>query len=192
MITWVNSSLVFFGASDISFQAILLDDGTIIFNYVAPTTTNWNTKTTDGFVVGISKGDGTWPLGSQNLNVASDFGIDLIGYQIWCANDNPANPPSCVQAGLDINSDFDLHDQSIVFNPDGTTGFRVSSTIKDGNGGGGSNICAVLKPGDLVTTSTSSSGGGGAFNVSTLLMMLLLTGFATAFRRQRSKPGSGR
>ena len=66
----------------------------------------------------------------------------MTGYEVWCRDDNPTSPVNCVQGGLGNNDSFDLDDRSIVFNPDGNSGFLVSSTIKDGTGNGGSGVCA--------------------------------------------------
>ncbi|MDH3389730.1 MAG: hypothetical protein OEN02_17730 [Gammaproteobacteria bacterium] len=155
----------------------MLGNGTIIFNYLALTdpATIWNAKSEAGIVIGVSNGDGTWPAGSQNLN-ASDFGIDLIGYQIWCKNDDPLDPSTCMQAVLGRNGDFDLHDKSVVFNPDGTSGFLVSSTIKSGAGAGGSGVCAVLgdPAGGGAVAGASGGGGGGGISVTALLFMMFL------------------
>ena len=147
VVTWERSALkVFDSTADITFQAILLGNGTIIFNYrtlTSPAGANWNTRAEAGIVVGVSNGDGTWPLGSQNWT-GPEFGIDLTGYEVWCLNDNPGNPGDCIQAGLGKNSAFDLNDKSIVLNRDGNSGFYVSSSIKDGTGKGGSQNCAVV------------------------------------------------
>jgi len=123
-------------------QAMLFDDGTIIFSYnVKSNIGQWDSRSTQGIVVGISNGNGVTPSGSQNFT-GGDFGIDLTGYEIWCRDDDPQNPANCVQSGLGTNDAFDLDNRSIVFNPDGATGFLVSSSIKDGSGNGGSDVCA--------------------------------------------------
>ena len=143
VITWENSSMPGDATADISFQAQLFGDGRIIFSYrVISSTSNWNTRVPQGIVVGISNGDGVTPLGSSDFS-SGDTGIDLTGYEIWCRNDDPSEPEYCAQAGLGKNNAFDLHDRSIVFNPDGADGFLVSQSIEKGSGKGGSGICAV-------------------------------------------------
>ncbi|MCP4332212.1 MAG: hypothetical protein GY785_06120, partial [Gammaproteobacteria bacterium] len=150
---WENSSVgTPISASDITFQAQLLGNGTIIFSYVNvtdPNTANWQTKADQGIVVGITNGDGAWPTGSIDLSTTApaaggaEFGVGLIAYQIWCKNDTPNNPVSCMEAGLDRNNLFDLNDTSLVFNPDGATGFLVSDSIESGVGKGGTGICVT-------------------------------------------------
>ena len=155
VVTWVDSTLkALRGTADITFQAQLFEDGTIIFSYqtlTSPSGAGWQSFSDDGIVVGVSNGDGAWPTGRNNLNGVLDYGIDLIGYETWCKNDSSTDPASCMQANLGNNGAFDLNDKSVVFNPDGSTGFLVSPDIKSGTGLGGSGVCAV-----------SSGGGSGS------------------------------
>ena len=140
IVTWERSSLLPGDTTvDISFQVQMFDDGTIIFSYdtlTDPAGFNWNTRADSGFVVGVSKGDGAFPSGSIDYS-AVDFGSGTTVYQIWCKNENPVTTTTCAQTGLDKNDAFDLDDVTLVFNPDGSTGFLVSDSIKDGTGGSG-------------------------------------------------------
>ena len=177
VITWVNSTLDNSATSDATFQLQLLDDGTIIFSYQPmPTIADWHTRAAQGILVGVTNGEGSPPQGSSDIS-SVDSGIGLTGYQIWCRNDDPNNPENCAQSGLGKNNAFDLANKSIVFNPDGDTGFLVSSTIKDGSGGGASGVCPVsnadTNPGpmvwddsyDIAATELNGTAGGAVGGV---------------------------
>jgi hypothetical protein len=137
VITWENSSMNGTADLNLTFQAQLLDDGTIIFGYQSLSAIAGWVDAPQGIVVGVSNGDGSTQAGSEDFS-GGDTGIDLTGYEIWCRDEDPNNPVDCAQAGLGKNSAFDLDNSSVVFNPDGASGFLVSSTIKDGTGMGGS------------------------------------------------------
>ena len=142
IITWEDSTFDGSFTIDLNLQVILLENGTIIFSYDAVSDiSQWDSRSPQGIVVGISNGDGVFPLGSQNFS-SYDVGSDLTAYQIWCRDDDPTNPVNCAESGLDNNNGFDLDGRSLVFNPDGSSGFLISSSIKDGNGNGGSDVCA--------------------------------------------------
>ena len=172
VVTWVNSTLAQLrGTADITFQAQLFEDGTIIFSYqtlTSPSGAGWQNFSEDGIVVGVSNGDGAWPTGRNNLNGVLDYGIDLIGYEIWCKNDSSTVPASCMQANLGNNGAFDLNNKSVVFNPDGSTGFLVSPDIKSGTGSGGSDVCAVppVVAVPTIPQTVSATAGDGQVTVS--------------------------
>lgn len=197
VVTWERSSLSpgFDGTPEITFQVILLGNGTIIFGYetlTSPSTWNNMGVSEQGIVVGISNGDGIWPNGSQNFT-GPDFGIDLMGYEVWCFTDDTNNPSTCVQSQLGQNIDFDLHDKNVVFNPDGTSGFLVSSTIKNGNGGGGSGVCAIFAEsgGGMANVGASGgSGGGGGFGLASLCFLVFLLFVPPLRRRNQEISGS--
>lgn len=143
VITWERSTVEALGpTADITFQAQLFDDGTIVFSYQAltsPSGANWETRSEAGIVIGVSNGDGTFPTGSKNLSNV-EFNTNLFAYEIWCRNDDPSNPITCFEPNRPKNNGFDLDDRSIVFNPDGNSGFLVSSTIKNRTGNGDSEV----------------------------------------------------
>ena len=129
--------------------------GTIIFGYNGIVQTN---SQLSSILVGVSPGNNTVDPGSTNLNGKSSFntGSESTVYQLFVA----ASPPP-----------IDLDGANVVFEPNGTGGFTVSTP---GSGAGG----------------TSSGGGGGGCamqpgNPPDPLFPVMLTGLALIYTRRR-------
>jgi hypothetical protein len=166
----------------ISGQIELRSDGTIIIGSNAEPGANFGTKLGNGIVVGVSDGLAVWPPGSVDYRSLStaDISGSTTNYQIWCRNGFVG---SCFQQnGTDTHNDFDLDGRNIVFNPTGSGGFQISSTVKQG---AAENSCAIDDGGGRSATAGGGGGGGGGSSTFALLALLLaFAGVRSVFETQ--------
>lgn len=113
----------------VTFQLTLASDGSITFGYDG-ITGDLVLDVDQGIVVGISNGAGDTPPGGSDLSAAVN--ADLMTttvYEIWCYDENMVVAGSCYdQTGTrPDNYGFDLDQTNVVFTPNGTGGYDVST-----------------------------------------------------------------
>ena len=167
------------GTALISAQIELRSDGTIIMGFNAEPGANFGTKLGNGIVVGVSDGLAVWPPSSVDYSslATADISGSTTNYQIWCRNGFVG---SCFQQnGIDTHNNFDLDGRNIVFNPTGSGGFQISSTVKQG---AAVIPCASSRSATAGGGSSASGGGGSTFTLLAILLAIL--GILSVFERQ--------
>lgn len=132
VITWVgmgtnqNDTLAF-----ITFQLILASDGTITFGYDGINGDLIN-DLDEGIVVGVSTGlDGT-PPASSDLSAPMNADVTAATtYEVWCYDENMVVDGACFaqDGSRPDNSGFDLDQTNVVFAPNATGGFDISTGV---------------------------------------------------------------
>ena len=130
VITWVgtgtyeNDTLAF-----ITFQLTLASDGTITFGYDG-INGDLVDDLDEGIVVGVSTGlDGTPPVSSD---LSAPMNADVTAattYEIWCYDENMIVDGTCFaqDGSRPDNYDFDLDQTNVIFTPNATGGFDIST-----------------------------------------------------------------
>lgn len=118
----------------IDFQVTLAADGTIIFGYDGPITADLVTDLDEGIVVGVSNGMDVPPPASSDLSAPMNADPTAkTTLEIWCNDENfPADPLSnecyITDGSRPDNYAFDLDQTNVIFTPNATGGFDVSTS----------------------------------------------------------------
>lgn len=132
VITW-NSVVSFTtNVEIIDFQVTLAADGTITFGYDGPITADLVTDLDEGIVVGVSNGLGVMPPASSDLSAPMNADPTAkTTYEIWCYDENMVVGGFCYdQTGTrPDNYGFDLDQTNVIFTPNATGGFDVSTDL---------------------------------------------------------------
>lgn len=111
---------------------MLASDGTITFGYDG-ITGDLITDLDEGIVVGISNGAGATPPDSSDLSGAVNADVNAVTvYEVWCYIENFQAAGSCfetIDATRPDNSAFDLDQTNVIFTPNATGGFDVSTDV---------------------------------------------------------------
>lgn len=113
----------------ITFQLMLASDGTITFGYDDITGDLLN-DLDEGIVVGVSDGQGAMPPASSDLSAPVNADVSAkTTYEIWCYDENMvvAGEYFTQDGTRPDNSAFDLDQTNVIFTPNGTGGFDVST-----------------------------------------------------------------
>lgn len=115
-----------------TFQLILYPNGDIVYGYKS-LQRPIGAATGHGVVVGVSDGSGAPYPGSMDLSVGGDTGTSPHAYQIWCSAVDPID--DCFEPEQPTTAVFDLENKNVIFKPNETGGFTVTSR-RAGSGGG--------------------------------------------------------
>lgn len=118
----------------ITFQATLADDGTITFGYDG-ITGDLVLDVDQGIVVGVSNGAGAAVPGSSDLSDGVNADVDSpTNYEIWCYDEDFVVGGDCyISDGTrPDNYAFDLDQTNVIFTPNATGGWDISSEADAG------------------------------------------------------------
>ena len=113
----------------ITFQLTLASDGTITFGYDG-ITGDLILDLDEGIVVGVSNGMGDAVPVSSDLSAPVNADVAAKStYEIWCYDEDMVVAGNCYaqDGSRPDNSAFDLDQTNVVFTPNATGGFDISS-----------------------------------------------------------------
>lgn len=114
-----------------TFQLMLASDGTITFGYDGMTGSgDLTVDLGEGIVVGVTNGMGDEPPDSSDLSAPVNADVNSATvYEVWCYDEDMVVDGGCYdQTGMSSdNNGFDLDQTNVIFTPNGTGGFDVST-----------------------------------------------------------------